>query len=64
MPAAPGGPRSPDWIDETGIAALYFVDIANFRCRLRHRAARPRLGAPRDGDKRLEELMQRFGSFA
>ena len=62
MPAAPGGPRYADWIDETGKPALYFVDIAQFPLIAFGIAPRDRaLAVLATADKRLEELKQRFG---
>ncbi len=62
MPAAPGGPRYADWIDESGKAALHFVDIAQFPLIAFGIAPRDRaLAVLATADKRLEELKQRFG---
>jgi hypothetical protein len=62
MPAAPGGPRYADWIDESGKAALHFVDIAQFPLIAFGIAPRDRaLAILATADTRLEELKQRFG---
>lgn len=62
MPTAPGGPRYADWIDDTGKAALHFVDIAQYPLIAFGIAPRERaLAVLATADKRLEELKQRFG---
>lgn len=62
MPAAPGGPRYADWVDETGKPALHFIDIAQFPLIAFGIAPRDRaLMILATADKRLQELKQRFG---
>jgi hypothetical protein len=62
MPAAPGGPRYADWIDEAGKPALHFLDIAQFPLIAFGIAPRDRASAMlATADTRLDELKQRFG---
>jgi|GEM_PF-6215034 len=62
FPDAPGGPRYADWIDDKGIKASYFIDIAQYPLIAFGIAPHERAKAMLEtADKRLSELKEKFG---